>query len=88
MKVPKILTAIAAAAIMLVTSAGASAQSTANEFVEGVDWTNKIITVIGEGIVPPDAVNYTQAKGMAMQAAKGDAYRKLAELVNGVHVDG
>ena len=88
MKVSRILTAIAAAAILLVTSAGASAKSTTNDFVEGVDWTNQIITVIGEGIVPPDAVNYTQAKGLAVQAAKADAYRKLAELVNGVHVDG
>jgi len=86
MRLPKILSAIVAA-IMLVTSATADAVPKAGN-VEGVDWTNKVITVTGEGIVPKDAVNYTQAKGLAVQAAKADAYRKLGELVNGVHVDG
>lgn len=88
MRLPKILSAIAAAAILFVTSATSDAAPTANGYVEGVDWTNKVITVTGEGIVPKDAVNYTQAKGLAVQAAKADAYRKLGELVNGVHVDG
>lgn len=88
MKVPKIFSAIAAAAILFVTSSGVSAEPRANNFVEGIDWTNKVITVTGEGIVPPNAVNYTQAKGQAARAAQADAYRKLAELVNGVHVEG
>ncbi len=88
MKVPKVLSAIAAAAILLVTSASANAATNASNYVEGVDWTRKVITVVGEGIVPPDAVNYTQAKGMASKAAQADAYRKMGELVNGVRVEG
>ena len=87
MKVPKIFSAIAAAAILFATSAGVDAAPKAN-FVEGVDWTNKVVTVIGEGVAPKDAVNYTQAKGMAAKAAQADAYRKLAEMINGVRVEG
>lgn len=88
MKFPKIFSALVAAAILLVTSAGANAAPKANNFVEGVDWTNKVVTVIGEGVAPKDAVNYTQAKGMASKAAQADAYRKLAEMINGVRVEG
>lgn len=88
MKLPKILSAVATAAILLATSvAGVSAAPTTN-FVEGVDWTKKVVTVIGEGIVPPGARNYTQAKGLASRAAQADAYRKLSELINGVRVEG
>ncbi|MBQ6296883.1 MAG: LPP20 family lipoprotein [Selenomonadaceae bacterium] len=86
MKVPKILTAIATAAILLATSAGVSAET--KTFVDGVDWKNRVITVTGEGVVPPDAVNYTQAKGLASKAARADAYRKLGEIINGVRVEG
>ena len=87
MKVPKIFSAITAAAILFATSASISAEPTTN-FVEGVDWTKRVITVTGEGIVPTNAVNRTQAKGLASKAAKADAYRKLAEIINGVHVEG
>lgn len=87
MKVPKIFSAIAATAILFATSASVSAEPTTN-FVEGVDWTKRVITVTGEGIVPTNAVNRTQAKGLASKAAKADAYRKLAEIINGVHVEG
>jgi hypothetical protein len=88
MKMPKIFSAIAAATILLMTSSGVSAESRANNFVEGVDWKNRVITVTGEGIAPPNAVNYTQAKNLAAKAAKADAYSKLAEFVNGVRVEG
>ena len=88
MKVPKIFSAIAAAAMLLATSAGVSAEPKTVNYVDGVDWKNRVITVTGEGVVPRDAVNYTQAKGMASTAAKADAYRKLAEIINGVRVEG
>ena len=88
MKVPKIFSAIAAAAVLFATSAGVSAEPAAVNYVDGVDWQKRIITVTGEGIIPPDAVNYTQAKGLASKAARADAYRKLAEIVNGVRVEG
>ena len=70
----------------MLTSANVSAE--AIDIADGVDWQRRVITVTGEGIVPPDAVNYTQAKGLASQAAKADAYRKLGEIINGVRVEG
>ena len=84
MKVPKIFTTIAA--MILLTSANVSAE--AIDFADGVDWQKRVITVTGEGITPRDAVNYTQAKGLASKAAKADAYRKLGEMINGVRVEG
>lgn len=86
MKVPKIFSVLAAA-IMLVASASVSAAPNAMEIVEGVDWTKQLITVTGEGIVPPKAINAAQAKRLAATAAKADAYRKLGELINGVRVE-
>lgn len=86
MNMPKIFSMLAAV-ILLVTGAKVSANHRAN-FVEGVDWTRRVITVMGVGLVPKDAVNYTQAKGLASRAAQADAYRKLSELINGVRVEG
>lgn len=88
MKLPKILSAVATAAIMLATSVASVSAAPTTNFVEGVDWTKKVVTVIGEGIVPPGTRNYTQAKGLASRAAQADAYRKLSELINGVRVEG
>lgn len=88
MRLPKVFSAIVATAILFATSAGFSAEPKSNNFVEGVDWKNQVITVTGEGIAPQDAVNYTQAKGLASKAAQADAYRKLGEFVNGVRVEG
>ena len=85
MKLPKILSAVAAAAILLTAGAVVTA---APNFMEGVDWAKKIITVTGEGVVPPNTINRTQAKGLASKAATADAYRKIAEVVNGVRVEG
>ncbi|MBQ7453966.1 MAG: LPP20 family lipoprotein, partial [Selenomonadaceae bacterium] len=84
MKLPKILTAIAATTILLLSGT----THATNDYVDGVDWTKRVITVTGEGVAPRDAVNYTQAKGMASKAAQADAYRKLGEMINGVHVEG
>ena len=67
--------------------AGAETIDTLN-YVEGVDWRNNVIIVVGEAVVPTDAVNFTQAKGLASRGARADAYRKMAEFINGVRVDG
>ena len=88
MKVPKFFSAIATAAIIFATSAGVSAEPKEVNYVDGVDWKNRVITVVGEGVAPTDAVNYTQAKGLASKAARADAYRKLGEIINGVRVEG
>ncbi len=89
MKLPKIFGVPAlglVAAFLFATSAGVSAASATN-YVEGVNWSQKVITVRGTGLAPTDAVNRTQAEGLASKAARADAYRKMAEVVNGVRVD-
>jgi len=50
-----------------------------------VDWKNKVIRVKGFGI-PPQVGSQAQKKLKARLAARMDAYRNLAELINGVKV--
>lgn len=88
MRLPKILSAMAAALILFATNAIASAEQQMTDYADGVNWQGRVITVTGIGLAPPNAVNRTQAKGLASQAARADAYRKLAEIVNGVRVEG
>lgn len=52
----------------------------------GTDWNTQKITVIGTG-VPPAGAYGAQARIMARRAAQADAYRQLAEVVQGVQVD-
>ena len=53
-----------------------------------VDWKGQVITVKGMGAVNPQlARNPTHAYMMARRAAIADAYRQLAEMVQGVQVD-
>lgn len=87
MRMPKIFSAMAAALILLATSA-THAEPKAIDFVEGVDWSQKVITATGTGFAPTDAVNSMQAESLAANAARADAYRNLAETVNGVRVEG
>ena len=87
MKVPKIFAAIAAA-ILFAASASVSAETQAVNYVDGVDWKNRVVTVTGEGLIPSVAVNQLQARNWASKAARADAYRKLAEIINGVRVEG
>ena len=52
------------------------------------DWNKGTIRVVGTGISNPNiAVSANHAKALAKRAAVLDAYRQLAEEVNGVHVD-
>lgn len=50
-----------------------------------IDWANGLIHVVGYG-APPQGVSGPQAKLMARGAAKADAYRNAAEVLNGVRV--
>lgn len=86
MRMPKIFSTLAAV-ILLALTTSASAEFNA-DIVDGVDWSQNIITVTGEGLAPLQAVNTTQAKGLAAKAARADAYRKLGEIINGVRVEG
>jgi hypothetical protein len=50
-----------------------------------VDWRTRTITVVGEGAAPA-GTPLGQARLLARRAAVADAYRQLAEAVNGVQV--
>lgn len=51
------------------------------------NWNTNIIQVTGMGVAPPNAVSQAHSAMMARRAAVVDAYRQLAEVVNGVQVD-
>lgn len=51
-----------------------------------IDWSEGLIRVTGSG-APPDRGNASQRRLMAERAAIADAYRQLAEAINGVRVD-
>jgi hypothetical protein len=51
-----------------------------------IDWSKNLIKVTGSG-APPDKGNQAQRRLMAIRAAKADAFRQLAEVINGVHVN-
>ncbi len=50
-----------------------------------IDWTNKVVIVKGQG-APPSTGGLPQKRLKARLAARTDAYRNLAEIVNGVQV--
>lgn len=51
------------------------------------NWNTNVIQVTGMGVAPPNAVSQAHSAMMARRAAVVDAYRQLAEVVNGVQVD-
>ena len=53
----------------------------------GTDIGNGDVTATGFGVMPPNAVNPAQARALGRRAAIADAYRQLAEMVQGVNVD-
>ena len=85
MRVSKFFSTLAAV-IILFTTANVSAARFDSEM--GVNWTKNLITVRGTGIAPRDALNDTQARGLASKAAQVDAYRNLGEIVSGVRIEG
>mgnify|MGYP000858532230 FL=1 len=53
----------------------------------GPDWDGGRLRAEGTGIAPPNAINNAQARALARRAAITDAYRQLAEQIQGVQVD-
>lgn len=51
------------------------------------DWDGGRIRAEGTGIAPPRTVSAAQARALARRAAVADAYRQLAEQIQGVDVD-
>ncbi len=52
-----------------------------------IDWNGRFIESVGMGVAPAGKENTAQGKLLAQRAAVADAYRQLAETVNGVQVD-
>ena len=77
----KILKSIVLAVLMLALTIGMQNVSAAP-----AQWDGGKIRVEGLGIAPADARG-TQAEALARRAALSDAYRQLAEQINGVNVD-
>ena len=77
----KILKSIVLAVLMLALTIGAQNISAAP-----TQWDGGKIRVEGLGIAPADARG-AQAEALARRAALSDAYRQLAEQINGVNVD-
>jgi len=47
-----------------------------------------VISVVGQGVAPSFTISPAQAYALAKRAAMADAYRLIAEKVNGVEVEG
>ncbi|MDF1883163.1 LPP20 family lipoprotein [Sulfurimonas sp. SAG-AH-194-C21] len=47
-----------------------------------------LVSVVGQGVAPANTISPAQAYALAKRAAMADAYRLLAEKINGVVVDG
>jgi len=77
----QILKSIALAVLMLALTIG-----TQNASAAPAQWDGGKIRVEGLGIAPADARG-SQAEALARRAALSDAYRQLAEQINGVNVD-
>ena len=80
MKMAKVLSAaMATVATFAVMATSVFAAPSSN-----VDWNRQVITVTGAGY-PPNGVHIpSQSKNLAERAALNDAYRLLAEIVEGV----
>lgn len=75
--------------IALSLSNNASAYDSGNLRIEQgkgyTDWTEKVIKVVGSGAMPAN-VSQGQGRLLAERAAISDAYRQLAEVINGVKI--
>lgn len=85
---PLLLASALSVGVASLTPLSAPAQVVQSMGAGQIDWTNGQITVTGTGAAPNKAgMSAGQKRLMAQRAAVADAYRQLAELINGVNVD-
>ena len=52
-----------------------------------IDWENRVIYSVGDGVMPPDVVSAAQARVRSKRAAIDEAYGRMVEMANEVRVD-
>lgn len=58
-----------------------------DEMIGRIDWENKVVRAVGDGVPPPNAISPAQARVRAKRAAIDEAYARLLEMVQEVRVD-
>lgn len=89
-RLPGFLGLVILASCLLTPAAGLSAGDGAAVEPVGpgqVNWTTGLVTAVGVGAMPENAVNRAQARAMAERAAFSVAIRNLLEAVKGIQVD-
>ena len=81
-----VIRSLVSLAVLLALAMAASTSAFAAE--ASTNWEDGYITVEGYGVAPANARTAGQARAMARRAAQLDAYRNIAEAVQGVNVDG
>jgi len=57
------------------------------DMIGGIDWENRVIYSVGDGVMPPNAISAAQARVRAKRAAIDEAYGRMIEMANEVRVD-
>jgi hypothetical protein len=57
------------------------------DMIGRIDWENRAIYSVGDGVVPPDPIHPSQARVRAKRAAIDEAYGRMVEMANEVRVD-
>lgn len=74
---------------VVVRQAGEDISTTLDERSSTLNSNNVVtLTVIGQGVAPESTISPYQSVALAKKAAIADAYRMLAEKLNGVKVEG
>ena len=56
------------------------------EMIGHIDWENKVVYAVGDGVAPKDAISPAQARVRAKRAAIDEAYGRLLEAVKEIRV--
>lgn len=57
------------------------------EMIGRIDWENRVIYSVGDGVMPPDAISAAQARVRSKRAAIDEAYGRMIEMANEVRID-